>query len=131
VLPVVLLLLSNVFVLWSRLFGVRPTIRLIQAWARRLKLADASLDGVSDCIERSYRRYRVLFVARRQKCIVRGFLLYFYGKRARLDVRLIFGAAASEPGRAPKWHCWIVLDDVVRFEVPEVIGQYTPFIEFA
>jgi len=89
------------------------------------------LDLDSERIERCYSRFRYLFIARRQKCLIRGFLLYFYGKRARADVRLIFGAAKSENHGSPKWHCWITEAYQLKFEVSEVIGKYTPFLEFA
>lgn len=114
----------------TRLFGIPLTVRLIGRCARRLVLADISLDRLSERIDRSYDRYRYLYIARRQKCLIRGLLLYFYAKRAHLDVRLIFGAADSGPGAPPKWHCWIALGDQVKFEVPDVIGTYTPFVEY-
>lgn len=130
-------LLSNLFILWSRVFGVASTVRFIKLLARSLPFHDASLDVDSARIERCYKRFRYLFIARRQKCLIRGFLLYFYGKRARRDVRLIFGAAPLENPdsrvdlASPKWHCWITEAHQLKFEVSEVIGQYTPFLEFA
>lgn len=99
--------------------------------ARSLPPRNSPLEADSERIERCYARFRHLFVARGQKCLIRGFLLYFYGKRAGKDVRLIFGAAPSEDSGAPKWHCWIVEARQLKFEVPEVIGAYTPFLEFA
>lgn len=98
--------------------------------AERLPRHDSPLEADSERIERCYSRLRYLFIARKQKCLIRGFLLYFYGKRAGKDVRLIFGAAPSERCGSPKWHCWIVEASRLKFEVPEVIETYTPFLEF-
>lgn len=116
--------------MWSRLCGLAATIALINRWADRLRLAEISLDDVSERVERAYARYRFLFVARRQKCLIRGFLIFFYAKRARMDIRLIFGAADDGKGRPPKWHCWIVADNEVKYEMQDVIDTYTPFIEY-
>lgn len=118
--------------LWNRLFGVASTVGLIRRCAAgQPRLSGVPLEEISLKIDLWCGRYPYLFVGRSQKCLIRGYLLYFYGKRSGRPVQLIFGASESAARQTVKWHCWIMEEGRIKFEVPEVIGDYTPFLEYS
>ncbi len=120
---------SNLFIGWSCLHGVSKTIFLVHRLARALPLNKGSLDGFSDKVNLLLRLLPFLFLGRKQGCLLRGFLLYFYGKRLNMDVRLRFG---SQWGHGKlKTHCWILQEGVVRFETEDVIRDYVMLLEYS
>jgi hypothetical protein len=120
---------SNLFMGWSRFRGVTGTVSMIRWLVEHLPPKAGSLEMVSDKVSRLHRRFPFLFVGRRQKCLIRGFLLLFYAKRMGLDVLLRFGCRWE--GDALKTHCWIVRGDVSLFEVADVLDEYETLVEYA
>ena len=119
---------SNFFIGWSRFCGVTKTIRLARRLARAFPLQEELLDSFSKKADLLLCCLPFLFLDRKQGCLIRGFLLYFYGKRLGLKVRLHFGSQWKQ-GKLRN-HCWIVQQGVVRYEVEEVIRDYVTIIEY-
>lgn len=119
---------SNFFILLSRLYGVTKTIRIIKRIVRMMPLESLSLDTLSDKIDLLHQRMPFLLLAKKQKCLIRGFLLFFYGKRLGLDIWLRFGCQWE--GDQLKTHCWILESGVVRYEVDEVIKEYETLFDY-
>lgn len=93
-----------------------------------MPLESLSLDTLSDKIDWLHRHMPSLLLAKKQKCLIRGFVLFFYGKRMGLDTRLRFGCQWE--GDLLKTHCWILEDGVVRFELDEVIKEYETLYDY-
>jgi len=119
---------GNAFSVVSRLRGVTSTIRLIGRIGGALPLTRGSVGAYSAAIDRLLRQVPLLFIARKQRCLVRGYLIYFFGKRRQLDIRLHFGSKQTVGGFDT--HCWIEQGRRIRFELEEVISQYTRLIEY-
>lgn len=125
-----LLVLSNLFMLWNRFFGISSTIKLIKRCATLTTASDESLESISNKVDKCRQRAPYLFLFRKQKCLIRGYLLYFFGKNTGRDIRLVFGATKTNCSGLVAWHCWILEQDQIKFEVPTVIEMYVPFIEY-
>lgn len=123
-----ILLWGNLFMVLSRHRGITATIHFIGRGCRLLPMAKENLGAYSSRIDFLLERFPFLFMGRKQRCLLRGLLLYFFGKRRRMDIRLQFGSKASETGFDT--HCWITHEQKVRFEVEEVINQYTLLVEY-
>ena len=119
---------SNFFVQWSHFRGVPGTIRLIRRLARTLPKRQRSIEGYLHKLNLLLNHMPFLFPARKQGCLIRGFLLFFYGKRFDMDVRLCFGAKWSQDEL--KTHCWILEQGFARFEVTDVIKDYVVLVEY-
>jgi hypothetical protein len=96
--------------------------------AKAFPLQEESLDNFSNKIDLLLRRLPFLFLCRKQKCLIRGFLLYFYGKRLGMDICLRFGSQ-WEQGKL-KNHCWIIQEGIIRYEAENVIREYVTIIEY-
>lgn len=120
---------ANVLTISARWRGVTPTVRLIKRLASRSLLAKGEFGDYSDRIDGLLKNASFLFHAHRQRCLIRGLLLFFFGKSRGLDVRLRFGSKVEN--RKFETHCWIVLDGKIRFEVDDVIRRYTTLIEYS
>ena len=125
---IAILFWSNLFIIMSRFYGVTATIRAINWLGRMLPLKTKLLDTVSDRADILYQRFPFLFVARRQKCLIRGFLLFFFGKRMGVDICLRFGCQLENS--LLKTHCWILENNIIRYEVDEVVKEYVTLIDY-
>ncbi len=123
------LLWGNALAVAARWQGVTPTVRLIKKIAPWVPISKGGLGEYSDRIDALLKNFPFLFYAHRQVCLIRGLLLFFFGKRRKLDIRLHFGSKIVN-GEF-NTHCWILLDGEIRFEVDEVIRQYTTLIEYS
>lgn len=123
-----ILLWGNLFTIVSRLRGITATIKFIGRAADLLPSSNGELGAYSNSINALFDGLPFLFIARKQRCLLRGLLIYFFGKRKDLDIRLQFGSRKTKIGFDT--HCWISLDGQVQFEVKEVIDQYTALIEY-
>ena len=119
---------GNVFIVLSRHSGITATIRFIGRSCQLLPMVKENLGAYSNRIDFLLERFPFLFIGRKQRCLLRGLLLYFFGKRRRMDIRLHFGSKASETGFDT--HCWITHEHKVQFEVADVVNQYTPLVEY-
>ncbi len=119
---------SNFFIVFSRFCGVTKTIRVIEVFVRILPLKEKSFCDISEKAESLYQRTPFLFIAKKQKCLIRGFLLFFFGKRMGLDICLRFGCQWEN--NILKTHCWILENNIVRFEVDEVIKEYDTLVDY-
>jgi len=117
----------NLFTASARVAGIPRAVRLVNRLAATLPANGLSLDATSDRFDRVFSKWRPLFFANGQKCMLRGLTLLFYAKRAKLPVRLVFGARRE--GESLLWHCWLLEDGVLRYERPEVIAGFAPFFE--
>jgi len=123
-----ILIWGNFFMALSRLRGVTQTIHLIRLVSDKLALHKGRLDAYADKIDWLFRRLPFLFLSKKQGCLIRGFLLYFFCKRRRFKVQLHFGCRL-EKGMLHT-HCWIVQDGYICFEVEDVIRRYTTLVEY-
>jgi hypothetical protein len=123
-----ILLWGNVFMVLSRHRGITATIRFIGRACNLLPMTKKNLGAYSDRIDFLLERFPFLFMGRKQRCLMRGLLLYFHGKRRRMDIRLQFGSKASEDGFDT--HCWVTLKQKVQFEVEDEVNQYTLLVEY-
>ena len=123
-------LLSNVFMLWNRLFGIPSTVKLIKRCTVSNTGSADSLVTMSERINCCLQRYPYLFLYRRQGCLIRGYLLFFFGKRSGCNISLVFGAAKKDDSDAVDWHCWILEQEQIKFEEPEMVKRYVPFIKY-
>lgn len=121
--------LGNFLVVASQLKGVTGAIRLIHILAARFPLATGRIDDYSAHIDRLINKWPFLFFRHKQICLIRGLLLFFYGKRRKLDVRLNFGSRRAN--LRFDTHCWIIQNGFIRFEVEDVIRQYTLLVEYS
>jgi hypothetical protein len=113
----------------GRIFGVPKTIRFILFFAGALRLRKGSLDRYSEEINSLLCRFpNLFFIGKRQRCLIRGFLLYFYGKRLNQDICLRFGSKL-ESGIL-RTHCWIVQQGMSRFEDEDSVGHYVVLVEY-
>jgi hypothetical protein len=119
------LLWGDCFVLASRLMGLARTARLIKALAWLLPTRKTDLGRVARRLSRADKRFGPAFLAGNRPCLIRGLVLYFYGKRMRRPVRLVVGGRRQEGTDSLLWHCWVVED-----EADESDG-YVPFFHFA
>lgn len=120
---------SNFFVLCSRLWGVSGAVRIILLLVSISPPRKGTLENISDRMDALLGgRLSFLFLAKRQPCLIRGFILYYYGKRFRLDVGLRFGCRQKDG--VLQTHCWIVRDGVVLFERNGVIDKYVVLVEY-
>lgn len=119
---------SNFFIVLSRFFGVTKTIWFIKQLVRILPLQNQSLDDISEKAGFLHQRIPFLFIARKQKCLIRGFLLFFFGKRMKLDICLRFGCELED--NTLKTHCWILENNAVRFEANEIINKYGTLVDY-
>jgi len=119
---------GNLLTVAARWQGVTRTVRFIKKIASWLPLYAGDLDQYSIRIDKLRENLPFLFFAHRQGCLIRGLLLLFFGKRRKLNVQLHFGSKIVD--QRFDTHCWISLDGKVRFEVDEVVRQYTPLIEY-
>lgn len=127
----VILIWSNLFTGFSRLRGISGTIHLIRLIVSALPMYEVSLDTVSKKIDLIINRIPFLFIARKQKCLIRGLLLYFYGKRMGQNIHLSFGCKWEDKERRNlKTHCWIVHNGNIRFEVNDIIDKYVTLVEY-
>jgi len=125
-----LIVLSNLFMLWNRFFGIPSTIKFIKRCAALTSSSDESLVSISNKVDKCSQCVPYLFLFGRQKCLIRGYLLYFFGKNTGQDIRLVFGATKINCFDFIGWHCWILEQDQIKFEVPAVIEKYVPFLEY-
>jgi hypothetical protein len=123
-----ILLWGNTFTAFSRWKGITATTRFICRMGESLPLSKGDLKAYSKRIDILLDRFPFLFLAGKQRCLVRGLLLYFFGKRRRIDIRLQFGSKKTDKGLDT--HCWISHDRKIQFEVEEVIRQYTLLVEY-
>jgi hypothetical protein len=123
-----ILLWGNTFAVVSRRKGITATIRFIRLIGESLPLSKGDLGAYSNNIDTLLDRFPFLFLARKQRCLLRGLLLYFFGKRRGIDIRLQFGSKKTDSGLDT--HCWISHGRKIRFEVEEVIKQYTLLVEY-
>ena len=123
-----ILLWGNLFTALSRLRGITATMQFIRRASNLLPLSKGDVGAYSDRIDTLFGRFPFLFIARKQRCLLRGLLIYFFGKRRQLDVRLQFGSKKANAGFDT--HCWIALGRQVYFEVEDVIKQYTVLVEY-
>ena len=123
-----ILLWGNLFIAVSRRIGITATIRFICRIGESLPLTKGDLGAYSNSIDILLDRFPFLFLARKQRCLVRGLLLYFFGKRRRIDIRLQFGSKKTDTGLDT--HCWISHGRKIQFEVEAVIKQYTLLVEY-
>jgi hypothetical protein len=121
--------LGNFLVIASQLKGVTVTIRLIRSLSAWFPLETGRIDDYSMHTDRLIKKWPFLFLCHKQICLIRGLLLFFYGKRRNLDVRLNFGSRRID--HRFDTHCWIIQNGVIRFEVEDVIRQYTILVEYA
>jgi hypothetical protein len=119
---------GNTFTTISRRKGITTTVRYIGRLGRVLPLPKGDLEAYSDNIDILFDTFPFLFLAAKQRCLLRGLLLYFFGKRRRIDIRLQFGSKRTDNGL--ETHCWISHGRKIQFEVKEVIEQYTPLVEY-
>ena len=125
------LIWSNLFTGFSRLRGISGTIRLIRLIVSALPMHKVSLDTVSIKIDLIINRVPCLFIAKKQKCLIRGLLLYFYGKRMGQNIHLTFGCKWEDKERRNlKTHCWIIHNGNIRFEVSNIIDNYVTLVEY-
>jgi hypothetical protein len=123
-----ILLWGNTFAAVSRRKGITATVRFICRLGKLLPLSKGDLGAYSNSIDILLDRFPFLFLARKQRCLLRGLLLYYFGKRRRIDIRLQFGSKKTENGLDT--HCWISHGRKIQFEVEEVIKQYTLLVEY-
>jgi hypothetical protein len=121
--------LGNILMIASQMKGVTTAIRLIRTLAEWFPLETGCIDDYSIQIDRLIKKWPFLFLCHKQNCLIRGLLLFFYGKRCKMDVRLNFGSRRIN--HRFDTHCWIVQNGVIRFEVEDVIRQYTTLVEYA
>lgn len=120
---------SNFFVLCSRLLGVPGAICVIRLLVSVMPPRKGTLESISDKLDALLGgRLSFLFLAKKQRCLIRGLILFYYGKRLRLDVGLRFGCRRKDG--MLKTHCWIVRDGVVLFERKGVIDNYVVLVEY-
>jgi hypothetical protein len=117
----------NLFTASARIAGIPRALRLVNRLASALPSAKLDLDATSDRFDRVFSKWKPLFFANGQKCMLRGLTLLFYAKRAKLPVRLVFGTRRD--GEKLLWHCWLLEDGNLRYERPEVIAGFAPFFE--
>lgn len=115
--------------LLSRFRGVPGTIHLIRLLADRLAPLKACLDDTSRKLSCFHRKMPFLFFAAKQKCLIRGFVLFFYGKRMGIDIRLRFGCCWKN--NEIKTHCWILVQDSPCYETAEFLEEFEMLIEYA
>lgn len=129
---VAVLFFANSFMLLGWLVGVKRTIRVINFFAAFGYSQFLSIAKVSENLQWAYTRLSFLVIGKKQKCLWRGYTLYYYAKCAQQPVKLVFGVKQDEriQDNELNWHCWIELNDSPLFETPEVIEQYHRFIEF-
>jgi hypothetical protein len=126
-----ILIWSNLFTGFSRLRGISGAIRLIRLIASALPMHKGLLNTFSEIIDLNLSRIPYLFFARKQKCLIRGLLLYFYGKRMGENIHLTFGCKWEDKERRNlKTHCWIVHNGNIRFEVSNIIDNYVTLVEY-
>jgi len=123
-----ILVWGNILAVSARWRGVTPTVRFIKRMTPWLPSAKGDLDDYSDRIDGLLKMVPFLFYARRQGCLIRGLLLFFFGKRRKLAIELHFGSKIVD--QTFNSHCWIILDGEIRFEVDSVIQQYTTLVEY-
>ena len=121
--------LGNFLVIASQLKGVTGAIRLIRTLSAWFPSEKGRIDDYSTHTDRLIKKWPFLFLCHKQICLIRGLLLFFYGKRRNLDVRLNFGSRRID--HRFDTHCWIIQNGVIRFEVEDVIRQYTILVEYA
>lgn len=114
---------------WSRIKGVSETIRVIRRLAAFLPPIAPDADRISETISSLHKRFPFLFIAASQKCLIRGFLIFFYGQRMKLNMRLQFGGLWAD--NELRIHCWILLEDRYFYEVPDVINEYELLVEYS
>lgn len=119
------------FIGWSRVKGVTGTIRLIKKMAHFLPPVKPGAEEISEEITFLHKRFPFLFLAKDQKCLIRGFLLFFYGKRMGLNMRLRFGCCWDDDKDDMKVHCWILLENKYFYEIAEVIDEYELLVEYS
>ncbi|MFC1888923.1 lasso peptide biosynthesis protein [Thermodesulfobacteriota bacterium] len=103
---------------------------MIRFLARVLPSKRGSLDRYSSRINGLLQRFpNLFFIGKRQRCLIRGFLLFFFGKRLNQDVRLRFGS--KRENGILRTHCWIVQGGTIRFDDEESIGQYVVLVEYS
>jgi hypothetical protein len=119
---------ANLFIGWSWCAGIRKTIQLIRTLAPYFPLRNGKLEIFSKKIDVALSKIPFLFLARKQTCLIRGFLLFFYGKRLGEDIHFYFGCQWEQ--EIHKVHCWIEQNGQIQFEVPDVINKYTALMEY-
>jgi hypothetical protein len=119
---------GNLLIAISRFRGVTTTTRIARRAGRLFPISNGKLGDYSDKIDLLLRKVPFFFIARKQRCLVRGFLIYFFGKRRQMQVHLHFGSRKTDIGFDS--HCWITHNTNVRFEVEDVIKQYTTLVEY-
>lgn len=120
---------SNFFIFCSRLLGVSGAVRTIHLLVSVLPHRKGTLESISDKLDALLGgRLSFLFLAKKQRCLIRGFVLFFYGKRFRLDVGLRFGCRRKDGILVT--HCWIVRDGEVLFERQSVIDDYVVLVAY-
>jgi hypothetical protein len=124
-----ILLWGNLLVGVSQAKGVTKAIRFINYLGNLFPQTGIKLDQYSSLIDKLIKRCPFLLIAGKQACLIRGLLLYFFGKRNGLNIKLCFGS--KQTNRGFDTHCWIVCDGRILYEVDKVIKQYTTLVEYA
>jgi len=127
---IILLMWTNFFIVISRVQGVPKTVKIIKKIVQLIPKQSTyeSLDEISKQVDFLYNHFSFLFIAKKQKCLLRGFLLFFYGKRMERDVCLRFGCQWEDNNL--KVHCWILENNDVRFELEDVIAEYETLLDY-
>lgn len=107
--------------------GITKTIRWMQRLTTQYPAHTGDISAYSDKIDKIVKKHPFLFGP--QICLIRGLMLFYFGKRRGMNVQLKFGSKIVPDGF--ETHCWIVLDGKVHFEVDEVIRQYVTLVEYA
>jgi len=113
----------------ARVCGLPKTIRIIDWLAKALPARRGLLDRYSERIDLLLDRFPYVLIGRKQRCLIRGFYLYFFGKRLHQDVCLRVGNKLEDG--TPKVHCWILQEGMVRFEDQETIEPYVVLVDYA
>lgn len=114
--------------IWSRFRGVSGTTRLIRYLAHRLVPLEECLDDTSQKLSCLHQKMPFIFFAAKQKCLIRGFVLFFYGKRMGIDIRLRFGCCWKNNDL--KTHCWIMVQDGPCYETDEFLNEFEMLIDY-
>jgi hypothetical protein len=116
---------------WLARIPIRRLEKLMQIssspWAAggESKVDQPRVEFIVNATERICRAGRRVFT---QKCMTRGLTLYFFLRRAGMDVSLVFGAGKVERKFAA--HCWLVRSGMPYLETTDPGPLFVPFYTF-
>jgi len=119
---------SNFLVGYCRLTNVPRCMRMINTFTQWLPSAMGDLNLIAEMVDRLLTHSPWLFIYKRQVCLIRGLIVYFYGKRLRKDVTLQFGSKFSQ-GKL-RTHCWTRHENTIYFESEAAIREYVVLIDY-